>query len=93
MVDRSLVAAAACFLGATAFGALVSVEEDIPGEPLRLRAPGPVAIQLAAGLGNGVSAPGGAGDVGTATTLIAGQSRHRPEPGRGRRPDLRGVAC
>jgi hypothetical protein len=42
MVDRGLVAAAAGFAGATAFGAFVSARENIPGEPLGLH---PVAFR------------------------------------------------
>ena len=57
MVDRGLVAAAATMVGATAFGAFVSVRENIPGEPLGLRLPGSVPVHLRLGLGSGLSAP------------------------------------
>ena len=57
MVDRGLVAAAATIVGATAFGAFVSVRENIPGEPLGLRLPGSVPVHLRLGLGSGLSAP------------------------------------
>jgi hypothetical protein len=57
MVDRGLVAAAAGFAGATAFGAFVSVRENMPGEPLGLHLPGRVPFHLRLGLGSGLSAP------------------------------------
>jgi hypothetical protein len=57
MVDRGLVAAAAGFAGATAFGAFVSARENIPGEPLGLHLPGRVPVHLRLGLGSGLSAP------------------------------------
>lgn len=57
MVDRGLVAAAASIVGATAFGAFVSVRENIPGEPLGLRLPGRVLVHVQLGLGSGLSAP------------------------------------
>jgi hypothetical protein len=57
MVDRGLVAAAAGFAGATAFGAFVSARENIPGEPLGLHLPGRVLVHLRLGLGSGLSAP------------------------------------
>jgi hypothetical protein len=57
MIDRGLVAAAAGLAGATAFGAYVSVREDISGEPLGLRLPGHVPVNLRLGLGSGLSAP------------------------------------
>ena len=57
MVDRGLVAASASIVGATAFGAFVSVRENIPGEPLGLRLPGRVPVHVRRGLGSGLSAP------------------------------------
>jgi hypothetical protein len=57
MVDRSLLGVAAYFTAATVFGAVVSIKENLPGEPLGLHVPGRVPIHLAVGLGSGLSAP------------------------------------
>jgi len=56
-MDRGLAAAGVCLVGATAFGAVVSVREDIPGEPLGARVPGRVPVHLLLALGSGLSAP------------------------------------
>jgi hypothetical protein len=56
-MDRGLAAAGVCLVGATAFGAVVSVREDVPGEPLGARLPGRVPVHLLLGLGSGLSAP------------------------------------
>ena len=56
-IDGALLAAAGCFAGATVFGAAVSLTEGIPGEPVGIQLPGPVAMQLGVGLGSGLSAP------------------------------------
>jgi hypothetical protein len=56
-MDRGATAAGVCLVGATAFGAVVSVREDIAGEPLGARVPGRVPVHLLLGLGSGVSAP------------------------------------
>lgn len=57
MVDRDLLWAASMFAAATAFGAVVSAQQDIPGEPLGLHVPGRVSVHVAVGLGSGLSAP------------------------------------
>ena len=57
MADLRLVAVASSFALTSAFGAAVSAHHDIPGEPLALRVPGPVRVQLLTGLGSGLSAP------------------------------------
>jgi len=56
-MDAGMLAASALFAGATAYGAVVGVREDIPGEPFGWRAPGRVSTQLAVGSGCGTSAP------------------------------------
>jgi hypothetical protein len=56
-VDRPLLAAALAYGAATAYGARVAVRDDVPGEPLGVRAGGRVGVQLAVGWGAGVSAP------------------------------------
>ena len=56
-MDRGLAAAGVCLVGATALGAVVSVREGIPGEPLGARVPGRVPVHLLLGLGSGLSAP------------------------------------
>lgn len=58
MADRLLLGAATCFAAASVVGTAVAVREPgLPGEPLGLKAPGPVPVQLALGLGSAVSAP------------------------------------
>lgn len=57
MVDRRLLGAAALLVASTAWGAAVSLREDVVGEPLGWRAPGTVATHLAIGWGSGLSAP------------------------------------
>lgn len=42
---------------ATVWGAVVSIRADVDGEPLGVRSPGPVGVQVAVGLGSGLSAP------------------------------------
>ena len=76
MVDRGLVAAAATIVGATAFGAFVSVREKIPGEPLGLRLPGPVPVHLRLGLGSGLSAPWPMPVAAVAAALSPAPARH-----------------
>lgn len=49
--------AAALLVASTAWGAAVSLREDVVGEPLGWRAPGTVATHLAIGWGSGLSAP------------------------------------
>ena len=57
MSDRFAVAAAGLFAVCSALGAVVSLREDIPGEPLLIRVPGSVATHLATGWGSALSAP------------------------------------
>ena len=45
------------FAATTTWGAVVSVREHVPGEPLLVRVPGSIPRQLAAGWGAGLSAP------------------------------------
>lgn len=56
-MERRLVGRAVLLTAATVWGALVSLRADVDGEPLGLRSPGPVAAQVALGLGSGLSAP------------------------------------
>jgi hypothetical protein len=78
MVDRGLVAAAASFAGATAFGAFVSVRENIPGEPLGLHLPDRVPVHLRLGLGSGLSAPWPMPVAAMAAALRSRQGQTRP---------------
>jgi hypothetical protein len=57
MAESHLLVAASGFALASAWGARVSAQHDIPGEPLTLRLPGPVRVHLLTGLGSGLSAP------------------------------------
>ena len=56
-LDGRLLGAAIGFAVASGYGARVAVREDVPGEPLGIRAPGRVATHLALAWGAGVSAP------------------------------------
>jgi hypothetical protein len=56
-MDRSLLLGAAIFAVSTAFGAAVSVKENVRGEPLGIDVPGSVGVHLVVGWGSGVSAP------------------------------------
>jgi len=55
--DPLLVAAAAAFAGASAFGSAVAVRHDLPGRPLGVSVPLSVPAGLLAGWGAGVAAP------------------------------------
>ncbi|MBA3338241.1 MAG: hypothetical protein H0T54_00520 [Geodermatophilaceae bacterium] len=55
--DRLLMAAAAGFASASAFGSAVSMRHDIPGRPLGVSIPLSVPSGLAVGWGAGVAAP------------------------------------
>ena len=57
MIDKRAVAAAGLFAACSALGAAISLQEDIPGEPLGIRVPGSVAVHLATGWGSALSAP------------------------------------
>ena len=57
MTDRAALLAAGIFAASTAFGAAVSVKEDVRGEPLGIEVPGSVGMHLAAGWGSGLTAP------------------------------------
>jgi hypothetical protein len=49
--------AVALFVVSNAWGAAVSVRENVVGEPLGWRVPGPVTTHVAIGLGSALSAP------------------------------------
>lgn len=55
--DRGLIAAWLTFAGAGAFGSLVAIRHDIPGEPLDVVIPLSVPSGLVLGWGAGVVAP------------------------------------
>lgn len=57
MADRSLLTAAGIFAVSSAFGAAVSLKEDVRGAPLGIDLPGSVGVHLAVGLGSGITAP------------------------------------
>ena len=76
--DRPLLAAAAAFAAASAYGARVAVREDVPGEPLGVRLPGRVPTHLALGWGAGTSAPW---PLPVAGLLLALRPRRGASPG------------
>ena len=57
MTDRAPLLAAGIFAAATAFGAAVSLKEDVRGAPMGLEVPGSVGMHVAAGWGSGLTAP------------------------------------
>jgi len=56
-VDPVLLAASAAFAGACAFGSVVAVREDVPGEPFGIAIPLTVHSGIVVGWGAGVAAP------------------------------------
>ncbi|RFU21313.1 hypothetical protein D0Z06_11045 [Geodermatophilus marinus] len=52
-----MLAASALFSATAAYGAVVGVREDVPGEPLGWRPPGKVSTHEIVGLGSGTMAP------------------------------------
>jgi hypothetical protein len=57
VADQSLLFAAGIFAASSAFGAAVSLKEDVRGEPLGIDLPGSVGVHLAVGWGSGLTAP------------------------------------
>jgi hypothetical protein len=55
--DRTLRTAAVAFAGASAYGSLVALRNNVRGEPLGVTIPASVAAGLAIGWGAGVAAP------------------------------------
>ena len=75
MADRAMLGAATLFAATTAFTTTVSMrQQHLPDEPLGIRFPGRVPVQLALGLGSGVAAP-------WPMPVIAGVAAMRAEPG------------
>lgn len=56
-MDLPMLAASALFSATAAYGAVVGVREDVPGEPLGWRPPGKVSTHEIVGLGSGTMAP------------------------------------
>lgn len=56
-MDSLLLAAAAAYAGACAFGSAVAVRHDVPGEPFGVATPLTVPVGLMLGWGAGVAAP------------------------------------
>ncbi len=79
MVDTGLLAAATGFAAASAYGAWVSDQRGIPGEPLTIRVPGPVRVHLLTGVGSGLCAP--APMVAAAMAAAVAADHHRTWPG------------
>jgi len=82
--ERFLVAAAAAFAGAGAFGSAVSVRHEIPGEPFGVSIPLSVPTGLLVGWGAGVAAPWPMPVTGLVVALSAGKEKRR---------GLTGVIC
>ncbi len=57
MADQAMLLAAGIFAASTAFGAAVSLKEDVRGAPLGIDLPGSVEAHLAVGWGSGLTAP------------------------------------
>jgi hypothetical protein len=55
--DPTLLGGSVAFAAAAAFGSVVSIRHDVPGEPLGLRVDLPVPAGLLVGWGAGVAAP------------------------------------
>jgi hypothetical protein len=55
--DRSLLAAALGFAGATGYNSVVAIREQLPGEPLGVRIPLSVSTGILVGWGSAVAAP------------------------------------
>jgi len=91
MSDRVLRLAALGFAGATAYNSVVSIRENLPGEPLGIGVPLSVPRAILVGWGSAVAAPWSIPLVG----LVAA-TRH-PQDGRRNRAGLVcaviGVAC
>ncbi|MDQ3716469.1 MAG: hypothetical protein M3381_10730 [Actinomycetota bacterium] len=79
--DRFLVAAAAAFAGAGAFGSAVSVRHEIPGEPFGVSIPLSVPTGLLVGWGAGVAAPWPMPVTGLIAARSAGQNSRSGLPG------------
>lgn len=56
-MDLPMLAAGTLFSATVAYGAVVGVREDVPGEPLGWRPPGKVSTHEIVGLGSGTMAP------------------------------------
>lgn len=56
-MDLPMLAAGSLFSATAAYGAVVGVREDVPGEPLGWRPPGRVSTHEVVGLGSGTMAP------------------------------------
>ncbi len=56
-MDVPMLAASASFPAADAYGSVVGIREDVPGEPFGWRSPGRVTTQIAVGMGCGTAAP------------------------------------
>ncbi len=52
-----MLAASALFSTTVAYGSVVGIHEDVPGEPFGCRCPGRVPTQVAIGMGCGTAAP------------------------------------
>jgi hypothetical protein len=57
VADQAMRLAAGIFAASTAFGAAVSLKEDVRGAPLGFDLPGSVGVHLAVGWGSGLTAP------------------------------------
>ena len=75
MPERRLIGAVAMFVASTAWGAAVSVRDDVVGEPLGWRAPGSVTTHLALGWGSGLSAPWPMVAIAIADAVLPGRGR------------------
>jgi hypothetical protein len=74
--EQTLRTAAMVFAGATGFGSIVAMRDNIPGEPLGLKIPLSVPTGLLVGWGAGVAAPW---PMPVTALLVASQANRRDE--------------
>jgi hypothetical protein len=80
VADQSLLLAAGIFAASSAFGAAVSLKEDVRGAPLGIDLPGSVGVHLAVGWGSGITAPWPMPALALAAAACAGPEVRWPRP-------------
>jgi ribosomal protein S18 acetylase RimI-like enzyme len=80
VADQSMLLAAGIFAASSAFGAAVSLKEDVRGAPLGIDLPGSVGVHLAVGWGSGITAPWPMPALALAAAVCAGPEVRWPRP-------------